>query len=90
MNQSSNFLMANYSPQPIGTLHPNISPYGEIISTLDNQNLILAIGTDKQFEIFCDLIGLEKKWTQLFKNNSQRVKEREHLLKLINKKTKKN
>ena len=89
MNQSSNFLMANYYPQPIGTLHPNISPYGEIIRTLDNQNLILAIGTDKQFEIFCELIGLEKNWMQLFKNNSQRVKEREHLLKLINKKTKK-
>lgn len=89
MNQSSNYLMANHSAEPIGTLHPNISPYGEIISTFDNQKLILAIGTDKQFEIFCKLIGLEKKWMQLFKNNSQRVNDRENLLRVINKKTKK-
>ena len=88
MNQSSNFLMSNYSPQPIGTLHPNISPYGEIISTLNHQNLILAIGTDKQFKKFCEIINLEKKWIQFFKNNSQRVKGRQNLLKVLNEKTK--
>ena len=89
MNQSSNFLMANHSPKPIGTLHPNISPYGEIINTLDKKNLILAIGSDKQFEIFCNLIDLENRWKQLFKNNVYRVKKRDYLLYVINKKTKK-
>ena len=89
MNQSSNFLMANHSPKPIGTLHPNISPYGEIINTLDKKNLILAIGSDKQFETFCNLIDLENRWKQLFKNNVYRVKKRDYLLYVINKKTKK-
>jgi crotonobetainyl-CoA:carnitine CoA-transferase CaiB-like acyl-CoA transferase len=88
MNQSSNYLMANYSAQPIGTLHPNISPYGEIIDTLDKKKLILAIGTDKQFKIFGELIGLEKKWLQFYKNNVQRVEERDKLLKIIIDKTK--
>ena len=49
MNQSSNYLMAGHIAQPMGTLHPNIAPYGEIIETLDNEKLILAIGTDLQF-----------------------------------------
>ena len=52
MNQSSNFLMANHSPKPIGTLHPNISPYGEIISTLDNQNLILQLELINNLKFF--------------------------------------
>ena len=48
MNQSSNFLMAQHQAKPLGTLHPNIAPYGEVATTLDGKKLILAIGTDHQ------------------------------------------
>ena len=49
MNQSSNYLMESHIAIPMGTLHPNIAPYGEIIETIDQERLILAIGTDQQF-----------------------------------------
>ena len=87
MNQSSNFLMANYQAKPIGTLHPNIAPYGEVITTLDGKKLILAIGTDHQFEVFSNIISIEKKWIDKFKTNQQRVEKRKELIKIINTKT---
>src|SRR5690606_15808816 len=35
VNQASNYLMAGKVPQRIGSLHPNIAPYGEIFETKD-------------------------------------------------------
>tara|TARA_Y100000992_G_C21249063_1_gene484854 strand:+ start:531 stop:1586 length:1056 start_codon:yes stop_codon:yes gene_type:complete len=87
MNQSSNFLMAKHQAKPLGTLHPNIAPYGEVVTTLDNKKLILAIGTDRQFEMFSNIISIEKKWTSKFKTNQQRVEGREVLFEIINTKT---
>ena len=88
MNQSSNFLMAQHLAKPIGTLHPNIAPYGEVVTTLDEKNLVLAIGTDHQFEIFSKIISIEKKWMDKFKTNQQRVEDRKLLFEIINTKTK--
>ena len=50
----------------MGTLHPNIAPYGEIIKTIDHEKLILAIGTDQQFLKFSNIIQLEKQYIDLF------------------------
>lgn len=49
-NQASNFLMEQQIPQRIGSLHPNIAPYGEIFETKDQQLLTFAIGSDQHFE----------------------------------------
>jgi len=49
-NQASNYLMCGHVPKPMGTLHPNIAPYGDLVTTADKKMLILAIGSDKQFE----------------------------------------
>ena len=89
MNQSSNYLMAGHIAQPMGTLHPNIAPYGEIIETLDNEKLILAIGTDLQFQKFSKIIALEEKYVQQFSENIERVRNRSYLLTIINEKTRK-
>ena len=88
MNQSSNFLMAKHQAKPLGTLHPNIAPYGEVVTTLDNKKLILAIGTDRQFEMFSNIISIEKKWKDKFRTNQRRVQGREILIEIINSKTK--
>lgn len=87
MNQSSNYLMANHQSSPIGTLHPNIAPYGDTISTIDNFKLILAIGTDKQFEKFCHIINLDTEIAMKYNSNSKRLKNRTELIKLIQQKT---
>ena len=85
MNQSSNYLMAEHNPKKLGTLHPNIAPYGDIINSTDGTKLILAIGTDKQFVSFCELINLTSSID--FNTNQKRVVKREELMKIINEKT---
>ena len=85
MNQSSNYLMAEHNPKKLGTLHPNIAPYGDIINTIDATKLILAIGTEKQFVSFCELIKLTVGID--FNTNQKRVAKREELMKIINDKT---
>lgn len=85
MNQSSNYLMAEHNPKKLGTLHPNIAPYGDIINSMDGTKLILAIGTDKQFVSFCELIKLNESVD--FNTNQKRVAKREELMKIINDKT---
>ena len=49
-------------PKPLGTDHPSISPFGSF-KTLDG-TLVIAIGNDKMFQIFCNII----KAKNLFKN----------------------
>jgi len=79
-NQATNWLMNNLIPQPIGSLHPNIAPYGETFKTKDNKLLVLAIGNNNHFELLLDVIGVKI----LFKNekyatNQLRVINREAL-----------
>ena len=80
-NQATNYLMADHIPQPMGSLHPNIAPYGEIFITKDNQQLTLAVGSDRQFEAVLELLGLEKK--ESFATNKQRVENRSEIFNLI-------
>tara|TARA_B100001287_G_scaffold266254_1_gene260003 strand:+ start:17607 stop:18662 length:1056 start_codon:yes stop_codon:yes gene_type:complete len=83
MNQSTNYLMVNHESKPIGTLHPNIAPYGDTFYTKENDLLILAIGTDKQFEKFCEILSLEFEVFEKFKTNSLRLNNRNLLMKII-------
>ncbi len=73
-NQASNFLMEGMVPQRLGSLHPNIAPYGEIISTKDGKKFVLAVGTDKQFKEICIVLGCENLLDEVyFKTNAARV-----------------
>ncbi|MBA3899690.1 MAG: CoA transferase [Bacteroidetes bacterium] len=76
-NQASNYLMAGHIAKPIGSLHPNIAPYGETFKTRDEKLIILAIGNDKQFLQLCNLLGIETNDIELyFSTNKERVKNR--------------
>jgi crotonobetainyl-CoA:carnitine CoA-transferase CaiB-like acyl-CoA transferase len=80
-NQATNWLMEKHIPQPMGTQHPNIAPYGDMYTTKDGKLLVLAIGSDKQFENLCALLNLE---CEAFKTNAQRLAQREVLNNKIN------
>ena len=87
MNQSTNYLMADHESSPIGTLHPNIAPYGDIVNTKDGEKIILAIGTDKQFHNFCGIVNIDLKTKKLFKTNQKRLEKRKEMMGIINKNT---
>jgi crotonobetainyl-CoA:carnitine CoA-transferase CaiB-like acyl-CoA transferase len=86
INQASNYLMTSEIPKRLGSLHPNIAPYGEIFSTLDGRMVCFAIGSNKHFEILCNFLGLEKHLLDTkFINNQNRVSNRIELFKILEK-----
>ncbi|MBL7889879.1 MAG: CoA transferase [Bacteroidetes bacterium] len=83
-NQASNWLMAGHDPQPIGSLHPNIAPYGELFTCSDNKKIVLAIGNDKQFINLCRILNLDNLGTHPdYATNVQRVIHRSELYELL-------
>ncbi len=83
-NQASNFLMAGHIPERIGSLHPNIAPYGEIFYTNDGQIITLAIGSDSHFKKLVNCLKLSKLETdEQFKSNILRVRHRFELQKIL-------
>lgn len=83
-NQASSFLMTGNNPQPIGSLHPSIAPYGETLLTHDNKHIVLAIGNNKQFEQLCNIIQQpELSSDPRFSNNADRVINRTQLFELL-------
>ncbi len=73
-NQATNWLMAGHIPQRMGTQHPNIAPYGDIFTTKDNKQIVLAIGTERQFENMCKVLKINP--DDRFLINANRVKNR--------------
>ncbi|MCP4442213.1 MAG: CoA transferase [Aureispira sp.] len=79
-NQATNWLMGEHIPQRMGSLHPNIAPYGETFLTKDGEELVLAIGNDKQFVGLCKFLGCPELATNPnYVSNAQRVKHRVEL-----------
>lgn len=86
-NQATNWLMGGHIPQPMGSLHPNIAPYGECFVTADNKQIVLAIGSNKQFKALCILLGLNHlPEEESYHNNQQRVDHRHALAGMISSK----
>ena len=85
-NQASNYLMVNHVPQPMGTLHPNIAPYGDIFVLKDDKQLILAIGSDLQFEKLGKTLNLATQDVAKFINNTDRLQKRTVLQEVIQRK----
>lgn len=84
VNQASNYLMENFIPKRIGSLHPNIAPYGEIFETEDKKHVTFAIGSQKQFEKLIDILQLSHlKADDRFLTNQKRIKHREALQLLL-------
>ncbi len=83
-NQASNYLMQGHIPQRIGSLHPNIAPYGEIFTTKDEKLITFAIGSNRHFQLLCEFLGLSNLVSDTrFSENVERVKNRSELQELI-------
>ncbi len=83
-NQATNYLVANHIPQKMGTQHPNIAPYGELMKTADNQQIVLAVGSQQQFNSLCRVLGLEYLLEmEEYQSNRNRVKNRTTLASIL-------
>lgn len=83
-NQSSNWQVGHILPSRQGSLHPNIAPYGEMFTTKDGRQLLLAVGTDKQFVELLLALGLDAIADDArFLSNERRVANRAALSGLI-------
>lgn len=85
-NQATNWLMNQFIPQRIGSLHPNIAPYGEVFETSDKANIVLAVGSDKQFGHLLNILKLDNHSSdERFISNEKRVSNRSELDELLRK-----
>lgn len=75
-NQASNFLMNNKVAGPIGTLHPNIAPYGDLFCAADGTVFMLAVGSDEQFKKLWKTLMPDVPINPNFEFNSRRVEFR--------------
>jgi crotonobetainyl-CoA:carnitine CoA-transferase CaiB-like acyl-CoA transferase len=80
VNQASNWLVANKLPHRQGSAHPNIAPYGESFETSDGRQILLAIGTDRQFADLCSVLAVnELANDERFSTNQKRIENRSTL-----------
>jgi len=85
VNQASNWLNTGHLPQRMGSQHPNIAPYGDILITKDNQEIILSTGTEGQFEKLLEILELSTLKEDLrFSNNAARLTHRSELMNKLN------
>jgi crotonobetainyl-CoA:carnitine CoA-transferase CaiB-like acyl-CoA transferase len=83
-NQATNWLMAGHIPQPMGTGHPNIAPYGDIFYSSDDKPIVIAVGTDQQFRQLCRCLDMAHLADQeRFAANHQRVQNRVILVEFL-------
>ena len=83
-NQATNYLVAGAAPEKHGSAHPNIAPYGEVYKTADGKEMLLAVGTDRQFEILCNILNISDFSKDVrFRDNPSRVRYRAELTTLL-------
>jgi crotonobetainyl-CoA:carnitine CoA-transferase CaiB-like acyl-CoA transferase len=86
-NQASNYLMSGHIPQRIGSSHPNISPYGELFTTVDDVTITFAIGSNIHFRKLCEVLDLNILTSDdRYSENQQRVINRKELQREIQEK----
>lgn len=83
-NQGSTWLVTGYDPQPLGSGHPSIVPYGTVYQAADGLRLILAVGSDRQFQDLCAALA-RPDWPRdaRFSSNASRVRHRAALEALL-------
>ena len=85
VNQASNWLNAGHLPERMGSQHPNIAPYGDIL-LVDGIEIILSTGTQGQFEKLLEVLDLSKlKEDTRFSKNADRLVNREALMEALTK-----
>lgn len=84
VNQASNWLVAGKLPRKQGSEHPNIAPYGDVFKMKDGQEILLAVGNDKQFSELCTILNLSQlHQDERFSSNQKRVTHRPELNKIL-------
>lgn len=79
-NQATNFLVGRRMPEKKGSAHPNIAPYGDVFTTADGKEILLAVGTDGQFARLCSVLRVSPlSEDNRFKSNVLRVRNRAEL-----------
>jgi crotonobetainyl-CoA:carnitine CoA-transferase CaiB-like acyl-CoA transferase len=83
-NQAATFLVTGHDPQPLGSGHPSIVPYGTVYEAADGIRLLLAVGADRQFQQLCAVLD-RPGWAteQRFATNAARVAHRAELEQLL-------
>jgi crotonobetainyl-CoA:carnitine CoA-transferase CaiB-like acyl-CoA transferase len=82
-NQASNYLMAGVIPGPMGTLHPNIAPYGDLFRSSDGVNFFLGIGSDHQFKKLWETLNFFDQNDVTFVRNQDRLFNRKALHEIL-------
>ena len=83
-NQGTNALINGLTPPRQGSAHPNIAPYGDLLTCSDG-DVVLAVGSDAQFEGLCAVLGCEEMLTDpRFGSNPARVEHRKSLVHRLN------
>lgn len=83
VNVASGYLISGELPKRYGNAHPNIVPY-EVFKALDGY-FILAIGNDDQWKRLCKVIERKDLLSdKRFPTNTDRVKNREDLIPILN------
>lgn len=84
VNQASAYLMLGKVPTTAGSEHPGIAPYGDTFKCKDQKDIVLAVGTDKQFLHLCEILGNASIASEpRFAHNPQRVVNREEMVEIL-------
>ncbi|MBF9237155.1 CoA transferase [Hymenobacter sp. BT683] len=83
-NQAATYLVTGHDPQPLGSGHPSIVPYGTVYRASNGRQLVLAVGSDGQFRQLCAALG-QPAWStdSRFETNAARVTHRAELEALL-------
>mmetsp|Transcript_691 Transcript_691/g.1347 ORF Transcript_691/g.1347 Transcript_691/m.1347 type:complete len:424 (+) Transcript_691:22-1293(+) len=80
-NQGTSWTIAGNIPQRTGSEHPSIVPYGTVFEDKNGNQVIFAVGSDKQFAALCQVLKLSALSSDpRFWRNSDRVEHRADLL----------
>jgi formyl-CoA transferase len=81
-NVASNYLISGQLPKRYGNAHANIVPYQSFQAS--DEWFIVAVGNDRQFEKFCEVIGDRELANEpRFATNAGRVEKREALISIL-------
>lgn len=79
VNQASYYLVSGKVPGRMGNAHASVIPY-QVFATADG-HMILAIGNDRQFKVFCEIAGIPHLAEDpRFKTMRARIENRPHLI----------
>lgn len=84
-NQASNYLMEGFVAGRIGTLHPNIAPYGDVLYAQNKVPFVLAVGNDQHFLKLLEILDLQTIFPA-WDHNQKRLQNRSQLMEILNEK----